>query len=89
MEDIQEMQLGLMEELHQFEEKQEQIGAEIIEAKRRIGILDEAIAWCPVEVEPYQEFSLEDAFQAALAEDTEVEWLFRVGKLGRESFWIR
>ena len=79
MDDIQEMHLSLQEKQHQFKEKQEQIGEGIIEAKRRISILDEAMAWCPVEVEPYRQLSLEDAFQAALAEDTEVEWVFRVG----------
>ena len=77
MGDIQEMHLSLQEELQQFEMKQEQIGQGIIEVQRRIGILDEAISWSPIEVEPSQELELGDAFLAADAEDTEIEWVNR------------
>ncbi len=68
MQDIQDMHLGLQEELQQFERKQEEIGEGIIETKRRIGILDEVMVWAPIEVEPSQEHPLEDA---------EIEWVNR------------
>ncbi len=77
MQDIQDMHMGLQEELQQFEMRQEQIGEGIIEIQRRIAILDEAMAWSPIEVKPYQEFPLEDGFQTAAAEDTEIEWVNR------------
>ena len=77
MQDIQEMHLSLHEQLQQFETRQEQIGEGIIEAKRRIGVLDEAMSWSPIEVEPCQELLLGDAFQTADAEDTEIQWVNR------------
>ena len=77
MDEIQEMHLGLQEELQQFETRQEQIGEGIIEVQRRIGILDEAMSWCPIEVEPCRELLLEDEFLTADAEDTEIEWVNR------------
>ncbi len=77
MQDIQEIHLGLQDELQQFEMRQKEIGDGIIEVKRRIGILDEAMAWSPVEVEPFQELLLEDEVQAVDAEDTEIQWVNR------------
>ena len=77
MQDIQEMHLGLQDELQRFEMRQKEIGEGIIEVNRRIGILDEAMTWSPVEVEPTQELLLEDEFQAVDAEDTEIQWLNR------------
>jgi len=50
MQDIQEMHLDLQEQLQQFERKQEQIGEGIIEAQRRISILDEAMSRSPIEL---------------------------------------
>lgn len=73
MQDFQEMHLGLQEELQKFEMRQEEIGEGIVETKRRIGILDEAMAWSPIEVEPFPE----DAFPTVEAEDTEIEWVNR------------
>ena len=77
MEDIQEMHLGLQDELQQFEMRQKEIGEGITEVERRIGILDEAMAWSPVEVEPSQELLLEDEFQAVDAGDAEIQWVNR------------
>ena len=73
MQDFQVMHLGLQEELRQLETRQAQIGEGIVEAERRIAILDEAMAWSPVAVEPFPE----DAFPAVKAEDTEIEWAIR------------
>ena len=73
MHEIQEMHLGLQQELKQLEMRQEQIGEGIVEAKRRIAILDEAMAWSPIEGEPFPE----DAFPTVEAEDTEIEWAIR------------
>ena len=77
MQDIQEMHLGLQDELQQFEGRQKEIGKGIIEVKRRIGVLDEAMAWSLVEVESSQELFLEDEFRAADAEDNEIQWVNR------------
>ncbi len=77
MDDIQEMHLGLQDELQRFEMRQEKIGEGIIEVERRIGILDEAMAWSPVEVEPSQELLLEDEFQSVDADDTKIQWVNR------------
>lgn len=63
MQDILDMHLGLQGELQRLELEQEQIDEGIIEAKRRIGILDEAMAWYPVEVDPFPE----DAFPTGQA----------------------
>jgi len=73
MQDIQDMHLGLQEELQGLELKQEQIGEGIIEVQRRIGILNEAMSWSPLEVEPFPE----DTFPTVEAEDTEIEWVIR------------
>ena len=62
MQDMQEMHLSLREELQQFETRQEQIGEGIIAVNRRIGILDEAMSWGPVEGELSQELPQEDEF---------------------------
>ena len=77
MDEIQEMHLSLQQQLDQLEAEHHQIGEGILETQRRIGILDEAMSWSPVEVEPYQELPLEDAFQTADAEDTEIQWVNR------------
>ena len=77
MRDFQEMHLGLQEELQKLDRKQEEIGQGIIETKRRIGILDEAMAWSPIEIEPSQELLLEDELQAVDAEEPEIEWVNR------------
>ena len=77
MQEIQDMHLGLQEELQRFELKQEQMSEGIIETKRRIGILDEAMAWSPIEIEPSQELLLEDELQAVDAEEPEIEWVNR------------
>ena len=54
MQDIQDMHQCLHEQMQQFEMMQEQIGEGIIEVQRRTGILDEAMSWSPIEVEPHQ-----------------------------------
>ena len=77
MNDIQEMHLSLQEQLQQFEMKQEQIGEGIVETQRRIGIVDEAMSWSPIQVEFYQQPPVEDASQTADTEDTEIEWVNR------------
>ena len=72
MLDIQEMYLGLQEQLQQFERKQEQLGEGIIEAQRRISILDEAMSWSAVEVESYQGLPQEYGFvNGAVGEETD------------------
>ena len=73
MQDIQENHQCLQGQLQQFEMMQEQMGEVIIEVQRRIGILDEAMCWISIEVEPYQALPLEDAFQTVDAEDTEIQ----------------
>ena len=54
MHEIQETHQCLHEQLQQFEMIQAQIGEGITEVQRRIGILDEAMSWSPIEVEPHQ-----------------------------------
>jgi len=79
MQDIQEMHLSLHQQLGQLESEQHQIGEGIIEVKRRISILDEAISWSPIEVEAYQklfeeELSQEDDFvYGDVVEEAELE----------------
>ena len=74
---MRKLHQSLDQQLGQLESEHHQIGEDIIEVQRRIGILDEAMAWSPIEVEPYQELAVEDASQAADAEDTEIQWVNR------------
>ena len=67
MDDIQEMHLNLRQQLQRLETTREQIGEAIIEVQRRIGILDEALSWSPIEV--HQELSPEQAFRTVDAEE--------------------
>ena len=76
MQDTQELHLSLHQQLFQLEFEQQQIGEGIIEVERRIGILDEAMSWSPVEVEAYREFPEKELSQ----EDN-----FSYGDVGEEA----
>ena len=66
MGQIQEMHLGLRQQLQQFEMKRKETGEAIIEIQRRISVLDEAMSWRPVAAEPYQQIP---------AGNTEMQWV--------------
>ena len=55
MHEIQEMRLGLRQQLEQLEMKRRQIDEAIIEFQRRISGLGEAMDWRPVAAESYQQ----------------------------------
>lgn len=60
MQDIQELNVNLLQQLDQLEANHRQIGDGIIEVQRRIGILDEAMSWSPVEIGVHQELTQEE-----------------------------
>lgn len=60
MDEMQDMHMGLRQQLQQFEMERQQIGEAIIEVQRRISVLNEAMSWSPVAAEPYQEVPAEN-----------------------------
>lgn len=53
MDDMQEVHLSLRQKLQQFEMNRQQIGEAIVEVKRRIKVLEEAMSWDAVTAEPH------------------------------------
>ena len=56
MQDVLEIHLCLQQRLGQLESDRHRVAEGIIEVKRRISILEEAMSWSPVEVESSPQF---------------------------------
>lgn len=54
MGEMQEMHLGLHQQLQQFQMSQQQIAEAITETQRRTSVLEEAMSWSPVVAEADQ-----------------------------------
>ena len=88
MDELQEMHLGLSQQMQQFATERKQISEAITEVQRRISILDEAMSWGPVAAKPYQEPPLEGNFQTVVAENTEMQWVQQLVKLPPPGTWV-